>query len=137
MVATALDIEFYFTEPALGPQCDGLFPVKYRLPSPMRALITGKRVAIANDVVNAGSAVRGTYQDLKSYGAKPIVVGTLAILGTAALSYFAERGVPLESLAQLPNDLWLPQECPFCASGEPLDNPEATTAQAGESCGPG
>ena len=137
MVATALDVEFYFTEPALGPQRDSLFPVKYRLPSPMRALIAGKRVAIANDVINAGSAVRGTYEDLKLCGAEPVVVGTLAILGTAALSYFTERGVRLESLAQLPNDLWLPQECPLCASGEPLDNPEETTAQAGESCGPG
>jgi orotate phosphoribosyltransferase len=137
MVATALDVEFYFTEPVLDPQRDGIFPVKYRLPSPMRALIAGKRVAIANDVVNAGSAVRGTYEDLKRCGAEPVVVGTLAVLGTAAISYFAERDVPLESLAQIPNDLWLPAECPLCASGVPLDNAEETSAQVGESYGPG
>jgi orotate phosphoribosyltransferase len=94
-------------------------------------------VAIANDVINAGSAVRGTYQDLKSCSAEPIVVGTLANLGTCALSYFAERGVALESLAQLPNELWLPQECPLCASGEPLDKPEETSAQGAKNCEPG
>ena len=137
MVATVMDVEFYFTEPILGPQRDAMFPVKYRLPNPMRALIAGKRVAIANDVINAGSAVRGTYEDLKLCGAKPVVVGTLAILGTLALSYFAERGVPLESLSQMPNDLWLPTECPLCASRVPLDNAEETNAQVGESYGPG
>jgi orotate phosphoribosyltransferase len=103
----------------------------------MRALIAGTRVAIANDVVNAGSAVRGTYEDLKLCGAEPVVVGTLAILGTAALNYFAERGAPLKSLAQLPNDLWLPSECPLCESGVPLDDSETTTVPDGESYGPG
>jgi orotate phosphoribosyltransferase len=122
MVATVLDVEFYFTEPFFTPERDGLFPVKYRLPNSLRKVIAGTRVAIANDVVNAGSAVCGTYEDLLLCGARPVVVGTLALLGDAAINYFAERAVPLESLAQLPNDLWLPTECPLCAAGQSIDD---------------
>jgi orotate phosphoribosyltransferase len=135
MVASALDVEFYFTEPVAGPERVGLFPVKYRLPSSLRSSIAGKRVAIANDVINAGSAVRGTYEDLRSCTAEVAVMGTLAILGDAAANYFDERDVPMEWLTQLPNDLWLPAECPLCSSGAPLDDAGALNAPGGASCG--
>jgi orotate phosphoribosyltransferase len=121
MIAETLDVEFYFTEPRLGTDRDTLFPVKYHLPQPLRQLIAGRRVAIVNDVINAGSAVRGTYEDLRECYAEVAVVGTFAILGDAALGYFKDRNVPVKWLAQLPNDLWLPAECPLCNDGKPLD----------------
>jgi orotate phosphoribosyltransferase len=136
MVAAALDVEFYFTEPIAAPERDGLFPVKYLLPKPMRSMIAGKRVAIANDVINAGSAVRGTYEDLLECGAEVKVVGTLAILGDAAVSYFAERAVALEWLAQLPNDLWLPSECPLCDARVPLGDSNSVSVRDGENYEP-
>jgi len=56
------------------------------------ALIAGKRVAIANDVVNAGSAVRGTYDDLNSAPQSPSS-SDARDLGTGCVDYFAERDV--------------------------------------------
>jgi orotate phosphoribosyltransferase len=121
MVAESLDREFYFTEPTPIPGGDTLFPVKYRLPQPMREMIVGKRIAIINDVINAGSAVRGTYEDLQECGAAVAVVATLAILGNSAIPYFTDRNVPMKWLVQLSNELWLPADCPLCRAGQPLD----------------
>jgi orotate phosphoribosyltransferase len=135
MVAETLDREFYFTEPSIGADRDILFPVKYRVPQPLRQWIAGKRVAIVNDVINAGSAVRGTYEDLQKCGAKVVVVATLAILGDTAFPYFKHRNVPVKWLAQLPNDLWPPAECPFCNAGKPLDS-TSVNAPGGESYEP-
>jgi orotate phosphoribosyltransferase len=137
MVAAKLDVEFYFTEAVVGEPSNGLFPVRYRLPNSLRSLIAGKRVAIANDVINAGSAVRGTFEDTRDCGAEVAVVGTLAILGDAAVQYFAERDVPLEWLTQLPNDLWLPTDCPLCAAGVPLENPVSINVPGEARCGTG
>ena len=128
LMADTLDAEFYFTEPIVAPHCNGLFPVKYRLPNLLRNLMAGKRVAIVNDVINAGSAVRGTYEDLVACGAEVVAVGTLLLLGDAALTYFSERAVPIARLAQLNNDLWLPADCPHCAAATPLDDPTRPVA---------
>jgi hypothetical protein len=38
-------------------------------------------------------------------------------------SYFAERGVPVESVAREEYELWAPTECPLCATGVPLQDP--------------
>jgi orotate phosphoribosyltransferase len=135
MVAETLGVEFYFTEPRLCTDRDTLFPVKYRLPQPLRQLIAGKRVAIVNDVINAGSAVRGSYEDLQECGAEVAVVVTLAILGDTALGYFTDRNVPVKWLTQLPNDLWLPAECPLCNAGKSLDS-TLVNAPGVESYGP-
>jgi len=78
-------------------------------------------VAIVNDVINAGSAVRGTLADLRRYGARPLAIGTLAVLGTAAATFARHEGLALEALATLPADLWPPEACPLCAAGRPLD----------------
>jgi hypothetical protein len=50
------------------------------------------------------------------------VVATLLLLGSAAARYFAERGLPLEVVKRVPFELWVPAECPLCASGAPLEN---------------
>ena len=120
MVATELNALFSYAEP-LPPQNDALYPVKYRIPPAIRGQMKGRRVAIVNDVINAGSAVRGTYFDLKECGAEPVVMGALLVLGSAAREFAAENGVTLASLAALPSALWTPAECPLCAARVPLD----------------
>jgi hypothetical protein len=69
--------------------------------------------------------VRGTYAELKAHGAQPCVVGALLLLGSAASDFFAQQGVPLTSVAQLPYELWKPGECPLCVSGVPMEDPVA------------
>jgi orotate phosphoribosyltransferase len=98
----------------------GLFPVEYRLPRGLRAAVRGKRVAIVNDVINAGSAVRGTFADLASCGAEVVAIAALLVIGTSAARFAAERGLPLETTASLPNAIWTPAECPLCAAAAPL-----------------
>jgi len=123
MLASALKAEFFFTERVLPGEGDGLYQAQYHLPPPARGRVGDKRVAIVDDAISAGSAVRATYAELQGHGAEPVVIGALLVLGSAASPYFAERGVRIEAVARLPFDLWVPAECPLCASGQPLADP--------------
>ena len=120
MVASELGVPFSYAERFPNPETAALFPVDYRVPRALRAQVRGKRVAIVNDVINAGSAVRGTLTDLEACAARPIAIGTLLVLGSSASRMAAERGVALETLASLPNNIWTPAECPLCARRVPL-----------------
>jgi orotate phosphoribosyltransferase len=122
IVAEELDVDFFYAERFVEPSLNSLYPVNYRLPEGQREKVRGKRVAIVNDVINAGSAVRGAFTDLVDCDAQPVVLGALLVLGSKASELAIEWNVPLETLATLKNDLWLPSECPLCGSGVPLDN---------------
>jgi len=128
MAALALDVEFTYSERIARPAEDGLFPAGYRVPAPLREKLQGQRVAIVNDVVNAGSAMRGTFDDLQDCGATVVAIGALLVLGTAASVFASSKAVPLVSVGTLPNTLWLPSECPLCASGVPLQDVAAFAA---------
>jgi orotate phosphoribosyltransferase len=121
-VASVLDVEFYYTERFVPPERDALYPVKYRIPNGLRKMVHGKNVAIVDDVINAGSAVRGTFAELRSCGANPMVIGALLVLGSSASSFFADQNIPVECIACLPNELWAPSECPLCASQMRLED---------------
>jgi orotate phosphoribosyltransferase len=121
MVALELDVEFYFAEQFVRPTGDGLFPLEYRIPKALRPSVRGKLTAVVDDVINAGSAVRGAFADLLACGAKPVAVGALMVLGAPASAFAAREGVALESLASLTNTLWEPSACPLCAAGAPLE----------------
>ncbi len=119
-VAAELGLPFSYAEPIARPERSGLFPVDYRVPRALRSELAGKRVAIVNDVTNAGSAVRGALADLRACGARPAVLATLLVLGDAAAALAASEGLALETLASRPNRIWEPHSCPLCASGVPL-----------------
>ncbi len=121
-VASELDVEFYYTERFVPPERDALYAVKYRIPNGLHKIVHGKNVAIIDDVINAGSAARGTFAELQSCGANPMVIGSLLVLGSSAPSFFADQNVPVESIAYLPSGLWAPSECPLCASQTPLED---------------
>src|SRR5213596_3229263 len=84
MVASSLRLPFSYSEPVRDHRAAGLFPVSYPIPRSLERELQGKRVAIVNDVINAGSAVRGTLASLKEYGAQPVAIGALAVYGQAA-----------------------------------------------------
>jgi orotate phosphoribosyltransferase len=123
MLAASLDVNFAFTERVMPAVRDGLYPARYRLPPSFASHVRGRRIAIVDDVVSAGSAARGTYVELQAYGAVPAVVGALLILGSAGADYFAEQGVTVASVARQPYELWPPAKCPLCAAGVPLEVP--------------
>ena len=121
-VASMLDVEFYFTEEMNSPRREGLFSVEYRLPASLRDSVRGKRIAIVSDVINAGSAVRGTTADLETCGAMVVAIGTLVVLGDSAAQFAADKNLPLHYVASLPNPLWTPAECPLCAAGVAVES---------------
>lgn len=123
MVAEELKIDFIYSERFDTANREILFPVKYRIPPPLRRTIAGRRVAIVNDVINAGSAIRGTFTDLVEAGAIPVAIAALLVLGPAAAEHAAEHDLALISLASLSHDLWTPAGCPLCARGQDLEDP--------------
>jgi orotate phosphoribosyltransferase len=118
MVAAELGARFVYTERFVEGQ--GLFPVRYRLPAALREEVAGRRVAIVDGVINAGSAVGGTYDNLAGT-CRLVALAALLVLGDAADALAASRGLPLLALARRPSVLWAPPDCPLCARGAPLD----------------
>jgi orotate phosphoribosyltransferase len=122
IVASELDISFSYSERFTKTSKDDFFPAGYSVPNSLRHAVKGTRIAIVNDVINAGSAVRGTFEDLEACGADIVAIGTLLTLGNAAQEFAATKYVALESLVHLPNNLWVPAACPLCATGIPLED---------------
>jgi orotate phosphoribosyltransferase len=132
LVALELGVDFVYSERFFRPTQDGLFPAGYRVPQPLRKLVRQKRVAIVNDVINAGSAMRGTFDDLSDSHASIVAIGSLLVLGTSASEYASSKNVALECLATLPNNLWMQSECPLCAAGVPLEDVEGFNLALGQ-----
>ena len=116
MVASALGCEFAYAE-RFERQDVRMFPVEYRVPRTLHPALRGKRVAIVNDVTSAGSAVRGTFADVRSIGGTVVAIGSLIVLGDAIESFAREQQVTVASLRHLPHNLWVPEECPLCSEG--------------------
>ncbi|HEX9988328.1 MAG TPA: phosphoribosyltransferase family protein [Chloroflexia bacterium] len=125
-VASLLDVEFYYAQrfvPAVRDLAT-LYSVEYRIPGGAGNMVRGKTVAVVDDAISAGSAVRGTLAALEANGAKPVAMAALLVLGTQAERFCQEHGLALEYIAQLPYEIWLPTECPLCASGVVLEDVE-------------
>jgi orotate phosphoribosyltransferase len=122
LIAHALGVEFYFTERVRPPQTDGFYQVRYRLAKAFASHVRGKRLAMVDDVMSAGSALRASYTELLANGAMPIVAGALLIFGSAGADFFSQRGVAVEAVARDNYEMWSPTNCPLCTAGEPLEN---------------
>ena len=117
LVSLDLGCQFTYAEKFEDTTRQGLFPVQYRLPKSLHSAVSGKRVAIVNDVISASSAVRGTFFDLRGMGAEVVVISALLALGDVIAEFANEHGVALELLERMPHNLWQPSECPLCAAG--------------------
>lgn len=125
-LATTLRCAFYYAEPETTAQA-GLFTATYRLSNATQRAIRGRRVAVVDEVISAGSSVRATISALDAAGATTVVVGSLATLGDEASMYFSRCGLPLETLARQSFTLWKPEECLLCQQGLPLEDPSVST----------
>jgi orotate phosphoribosyltransferase len=95
-------------------------PPGYRL-SDVPGGIQGWRVALADDAVNAGTAIRACATELQNSGAVPVAVAALLALGPAEATVRDTMGLPLHAAAELNSRAWPAASCPLCASGVPLD----------------
>jgi orotate phosphoribosyltransferase len=127
LVARLLGGEFYFTEPvpAAGRET---FGARYRLPRGAGDRLLGKRVALVDDVMSAGSSLRATLTEVEAHGGIPVVVGALYILGNIGAAFFNERGLRIETTGRAAFDSWRPNECPLCAAAVPLEDPSVAAS---------
>jgi orotate phosphoribosyltransferase len=82
--------------------------------------VTGRRVAIVDDAINAGSAVSAAACAIALGGGQVAATGALLTLGAAPAGI---AGVPIRSLARVPSQLWPAAACPLCATGSPPHAP--------------
>ena len=124
-VARRLGVRFTYSTPTERARLEGstgdLYPVEYPIPAPLHSVLRGGRVIVVNDVINAGSAVRGTLASLRALGAEPVAIGTLATLGGLPQKLAGAEGLPLLSLAAFEVEIYEPADCRWCAAGVPLD----------------
>jgi orotate phosphoribosyltransferase len=113
MIAMDLENKFFYTTRIAS---------HYQVPSSVVGQLRGQRIAVVDDVINAGSAVQSTATALESCGAEVVAMAALLTLGGSALSLARHKRIPLETIASLDASLWEPASCPLCASGAPLED---------------
>ena len=116
LIALELDVEFLFTERLPLPEGTALFAAQYRLPEPLRSAAAGRRVAVVDDLISAGSSARATIAELQLQGASVVTVGALLVMGEGA------DDLTIQTLGRVPYGLWDPVACPNCARGVPLED---------------
>ena len=126
LVARELQTEFCFMHRVMPSDPVGFYRARYVLPAAFDARVRGRRVAIVDDVMSAGSALRGAYAELDAHGAVTAAAGALLVLGSTGADFFAACGIAVEAVARDRYDLWTPAACPLCADGVPLEDAAAT-----------
>jgi orotate phosphoribosyltransferase len=121
-IAEQLDTDFFVAERvAVSPGTAQLFTAHYAVADAVRGHLEGRRIAVVDDVVNAGSATRATVADMRDAGAHVVAIGALLVLGDAAERYARAQAIELTAVATLPNRLWEPDDCPMCIAGDRLE----------------
>lgn len=122
LIADALSLECVIADRyAPLPGSPNLFPVRYRVRDEFRGRVSGRRIAIVDDAISAGSAIRGTHSDLLACGAVPVVLSALIVFGPHAARFAQESALALEAITHTEFNLWPPAECPLCQRSIPLE----------------
>lgn len=122
LLSRTLEIECYFTQRIRTGNAGGEFAAQYQLPPGLRATVRGRRVAIVDDVMSAGSSLRATMEEMSAHGAETVVVGALFVLGSKGADFFAQHGLAVESVGQSVFDMWPAEACPLCAAGSSVED---------------
>ena len=122
-IAEALGLEFVYTERHVNVNQGARYEVRYELPQALRYAVADRKVGIIDDVINAGSAVTKTYEELKSCGANTIVLASLLTVGGKGPKRLTDKYPPIVALEHLESNLWKATDCPLCKSGKPLRDP--------------
>lgn len=121
LVAAELRCDFAYALRIVGGE-PRLFPVTYRLPGALHSVVEKRRVVIVNDVISAGSAVRGAIEHVRQVGGEVVGVASLVVLGETFVEFCGAEQLPLIALYRQEHHLWLPDACPLCAAGGPPVN---------------
>lgn len=124
LIAGRLGCTFAFTQPGSAGAA-GLFKARYVLPPEFADGLRGRRVALVDDVMSAGSSLRATLAEVETSGARTVVIGALHVLGGAGVDFFLQRGLTVETVGRDDYEMWRPDRCPLCAAGAPLEHVSA------------
>jgi len=106
----------------------------YRLPGSLAGRLPGRRVAVVDDAINAGSAVGATLAAVRSAGGEPVALGALLVLGSAVTS--VAGALPVHAVERVDAPLWSAVDCPLCTDRVPLtdlalmDRPDQSSGRA-------
>jgi orotate phosphoribosyltransferase len=103
-------------------------PAGYYLPL-VNGGISGWRVAVTDDAINAGTAVRACAAELRNQAAEPVAVGALLALVPTALEVMVGLSVPFYPVETMTSQVWPANDCPLCASGTPVTRPDLNRSQ--------
>jgi orotate phosphoribosyltransferase len=123
-LARRLDADFCYTERTVDPSPGALYSARYTLGG--QPDLAGRRVAVVDDVINAGSATRSTLDALGVAGAEPVAIATLLALGDSVYRLAEQQDVTTAFVATRDNTLWKPEDCPLCHEGVAVDEASST-----------
>lgn len=118
LIADRLDLRFAFAERTI---LDGR--PHYAIPVAVGEMVRGHRVAVIDDAISAGSAVRATLAEARKLGASVVGLGALILVSDRARSLARDERLPIEWLVEVTGSLWHPGECPLCRGAVPLTLP--------------
>jgi orotate phosphoribosyltransferase len=116
LVAAELGCDFAYAL-RFASDAKHLFPVSYRLPGALHSVVERKRVVVVNDVISAGSAVRGAIEHVQQLGGNVAAVASLVVLGETFVGFCQIQHLPLIALFRQEHHMWLPEACPLCSAG--------------------
>ena len=95
--------------------------VRYQIDDAQACVVAGQRVAVVDDVIGAGSAVKATLCELRRLAAIPVVIGALLESGLQPGELARQTRIPVVSLGSVESGMWHPSECPLCRLQVPLE----------------
>lgn len=116
-VAHHLDLPFVYAERL---SAEGV-AVRYRIPSDLGNVVSGHRVAIVDDAINAGSATLATRDEILRLGGTPTVAGAIFIREPGGIELLKASGLTIEHLVGVPFSIWEPDACPLCRADLPIE----------------
>ncbi len=85
-----------------------------------------ERALVIEDVVTTGGSAREVLDLVRASQGNPVGLGTLLHRGSTELSF----GVPFKPLVRMEIASWSAHDCPFCAAGEPVEDPGSSRLNA-------
>jgi hypothetical protein len=58
---------------------------------------------------------------LQKLGAEIVVAASLMVMGKRFADFAKENNLPLETLAEVPFEVWTPEECPLCRANSAFE----------------
>lgn len=106
-VAWELGVRFAYARREPGP--------RYVVPDGL--VLSGDRVILVDDAVDAGAAAAATNEEIVRHGGAPVVLASLLVCTPRGREIGPRLGLPQLELVRVPHRSWAPHACPLCLDG--------------------